>query len=479
MTPTQAITLSELARTVSQAVTEAFGSRSFWVIADLTNHTYKASSNYHFFELVEKEPNSNNLVAKLSGKAWGEASKRIVLFEQTTGQQFKSNIRVLIKVNVQFHAAYGLQCNLADIDASFTLGELAQQRQQTLQRLVTENPGFIEKVADRYVTRNNQLRLNKVIQRIAVIASPISAGLQDFKHTLEHNTHKYRFYADYYFTSVQGDVNAKYLEQQIVDVYHAKRDYDAVVIIRGGGSETDFLIFDNYLVARVVARFPIPVITGIGHQKNETITDLMAHSPTKTPTQAAEFIIAHNNAFEDELLSFQQSVVLRTQQAIAQHFQQLGRLNTNIVNQSRTILNACGNKLAKINQATVNASRVVVNGHYRKLAFLSTRATTRPVIIISRRQQELVNKTNILRYANRRYLASRQQALRYFSAVVTLMSPINLLHKGFAIIKSNGVITVDAGQIKTGSNISVILSGTEITATVISKSPYNGNGTDI
>ncbi|WP_431244478.1 exodeoxyribonuclease VII large subunit [Flavobacterium sp. P21] len=138
---------------------------------------------------------------------------------------------------------------------------------------------------------------------MAVISASNSAGNEDFRHTLRHNDFGYSFQADDYYTVVQGDNNAKLFLNKLIEVYSSGIPYDAIIIIRGGGAQSDFLIFDNYQIGRAVAKFPIPVITGIGHQKNVSIVDLMAHTSTKTPTKAAEFIIAHNRSFEMRSLS--------------------------------------------------------------------------------------------------------------------------------------------------------------------------------
>ena len=334
----QSIRLSELSSMVSRAIEEAFSYTSFWVIADVTNHTYKPQKDYHYFELVEKAEGTNMILAKFSGSAWGTGSQKIAEFEKATGQRFTGGLNVLVKVTVKYQAAYGLQLTLQDIDINFTLGALEQQRQATLLRLVKDNPEHIRLEDGRLKTSNQGLVLNRVIQRIAVISSSTSAGYQDFQHTLENNGWGYRFKVDPYFALIQGDNNAGQLVDKIVEVYRSGVAYDALVIIRGGGAQTDFLIFDHYTIARVIARFPIPVITGIGHQKNETLTDLVAHTATKTPTKAAEFIIAQNRGFEQGLLQLQKNLVIKAQQLLSAENRKLGMIRTTVVNNTRNLI---------------------------------------------------------------------------------------------------------------------------------------------
>lgn len=448
-----AIRLSELTFQLRQAIDGVFGNRTFWVIADVTSHTYKAQSNYHYFELVEKDRASTKILSKIAGRAWGNASVNISNFEHATGQKFKNDINVLVQVSVQYNPAFGLQLNLLDIDTNFTLGLFEQQRKETLERLLRENPDFIQKTGDRFFTRNNGLLLNKVLQHIAVISSATSAGYQDFKHTLENNAFGYCFQIDDYFSLVQGETNAKQFLAKIVEVFQSGKPYDALVIIRGGGAQTDFLIFDNYDLSRAIAKFPIPVITGIGHQKNETIADLMAHTATKTPTKAAELLIAHNRAFEESILGLQKMTLIKTYQLINYH----------------------KDRLAHLHQVTISTTRNLLHEQHRDIMNLSRLVLTNPRIIISNRQKDLGNIMNNIQSYNRIYFANKRGYIGHFQSVVRLMSPQNILNKGFAILKINDRIVSNADDMAAGTELTVRLAATEIKTIVTTKSTINEN----
>lgn len=425
------IRLSELNQKITTAINGAFSNISFWVVADVTSHTFSDQKSYHSFELAEKDPVSNTMLAKIRGKAWGDGSFRIELFERQTGQKFTNNINVLVNVSVEFHPVYGLQVNLNDIDPAFTLGALEQQRQATLEALVANNPGFISKAGDRYLTRNNQLKLNIVIQKIAIISSKTSAGSEDFIHTLLNNPHGYKFTIDNYHTVVQGENNADQVLQKIIEVFRSGKDYDVVVITRGGGAQTDFLIFDNYNIGRAVARFPIPIITGIGHQKNETITDLMAHTQTKTPTKAAEFIIAHNRSYEEGMIDLQRNIVIRTQQ----------------------ILGRTREELSEVRQDTIDTIRTVLFHH----------------------QRSVNNKSDNLKIFVQQYFRNKLSSLEHQLAMIRVMKPDSILKRGFAIVKTGDKIIGNADTIGTNSIIDIILSNTKITATVNQKTKHDGS----
>ena len=410
---------------------KTFSKTGFWVIADVTNHTFRADKNYHNLDLVEKDPVSNTIVAKMQAKAWGKGSASISNFQTLTGQRFTNNINVLVNVSVNFHPVFGLQLNINDIDSNFTLGRLEQERQATLARLVRENPEFIQKIGDSYNTKNKTLPLNRVIQRIAVVSSPTSAGWQDFHHTLKNNPFNYAFTIDDYFTVVQGENNAQQFLSRLIDVFNSTKPYDAVVIIRGGGAQTDFLIFDDYNIGKAVAKFPIPVITGIGHQKNETIADLMAHTATKTPTKVAEFIINHNRSFEDTISKFQQSIIIKAQQQFAASFRSLAQVNNTIVGKSRSIL-------------------------------------------ANHKSSLLTTETSIRIHCNN-YLKNQKNYLANFVSMIKIASPENTLKRGFALIKTNNKITSDPNDLTIGKDVEIILSSQSVTATVTSKKEYDGN----
>jgi len=316
------------------------------------------------------------------------------------------------------------------IDSNFTLGQLEQQRQATLARLVRENPDFIWQIAGGFGTKNKQLSMPGVIQHIAVIASRTSAGWQDFHHTLDNNPFGYAFRIDEYFTVVQGENNSQQFLARLIDVFNSGNNYDAVVIIRGGGAQTDFLIFDDFMIGKAIAKFPIPIITGIGHQKNETIADLMAHTPTKTPTKAAEFIINQNRSFEDSVNRLRQTIVIRAQQQFADNSRALNRVNNTIINKSRTIL--------------------------------------------ARRQEQLTSaKTSLLIHSNN-YCRNQKNYLDHFVSIIKIASPGNTLRRGFAIIRSNNKIVTDPDDLTIGKDIGIVFASKEITATVTAKNDYDG-----
>lgn len=467
------IKLSELTGIIQGTIKNQFSTITYWIVADVTNHSYKADKRYHNFDLVEKDSHSNNIIAKISGKAWGNGSVAISDFEKNTGQKFTNNINILAQVAVEYHPLYGLSVTVIDVDTNFTLGVLEQRRNETLRRLVVQNK-YIEKIGDAYQTRNSRLQLNPVIQRIALLSSENSAGSEDFKHTLKSNNFGYRFFTDTYNTVVQGENNSKIFLNKLIEIYNSEINYDAVVITRGGGAQTDFLIFDDYEIGRAVAKFPIPIITGIGHQKNTSIVDLMAHTQTKTPTKAAEFIIAHNRSFEQDILSFQKTILIKSQQLFLHNFQQLGILNSSVVNNTRDIIAKRKDEIVSVNQVTINSSKSILFKNRKQLVQTTSQILSKPKIILYNRINDIKNTIQNLQTFNTLYLKNKRGYLGHYVSIIKMMSPENILKKGYAIIKVNNEITSNPDDLKIGKDIEILLSDTIIKSTVKQKTKYDG-----
>ena len=446
------IRLSELSQQVGKVIGAAFAGQNFWVLADVSNHSFKSPGNYHYFDLVEKDPSSNSLLARFSARAWGIGSEKILEFEKVTGQRFTGGIHILVNVSVNYHPTFGLQLSLNTVDSNFTLGALAQQRQATLARLVRDNPEHVWLKDGVYSTFNQQLRLPAVIQRIAVITATDSAGWEDFEHSLVNNRYGYHFYLDPYFSAVQGDHNATQLVEALVNIFNRNRLYDAVMIIRGGGAQSDFLIFDNYSLSRAIARFPVPVFTGIGHQKNETISDLMAHTSVKTPTKAAEMIIAHNRIFEENIVGIQRDTVIKVQRLFSER----------------------KNKLVNVNNRITKSTQDILYQMRMSLVKLTSMFSVQPKYLLSRKAHELILNQAIVKNSCKSLLAGQDAALKNQLTMIRLMSPERILRKGFAIVKVGDQIITDPEKISQGGQLSVILADTEIIATVDSKKRYDG-----
>ena len=263
----------------------------YWVQAELSD-VRTNSTGHCYLEFIQKDPRSNNLIAKARGTIWANVYRLLKpYFEESTGQAFVSGIKVLVQVTVSFHELYGYSLTVQDIDPTYTLGDMARRRREILKQLEEEG----------VLTLNKELEMPVLPQRIAVVSSPTAAGYGDFCHQLKNNPRGFFFHTELFPALMQGDRVEESVLSALDAILNRQEDFDAVVIIRGGGATSDLSGFDTYLLAAACAQFPLPIITGIGHERDDTVLDSVAHTRVKTPTAAAEYLINCMDLAADEL----------------------------------------------------------------------------------------------------------------------------------------------------------------------------------
>jgi exodeoxyribonuclease VII large subunit len=263
----------------------------YWVVGELADFR-QAPQGHAYFELVEKQ--GNQVLAKIKANLWQFTYRSVVArFEAQTGSGLKNGMKVLAQVAVNYHPVYGLSVNVKDIDPSYSLGERARIRQETIERLTKEG----------LINLNASLELPRLAQKIAVISSPTAAGYGDFVNQIDHNSSGYKIYHKLFPSLMQGNEAVQNIIQAInlAESLREKLQFQAIIIIRGGGAQLDLDCFDAYSLAAKIAQCQLPVFTGIGHERDETIADLVAHTRLKTPTAVAEFLLSGFREFEENL----------------------------------------------------------------------------------------------------------------------------------------------------------------------------------
>ena len=251
---------------------------SYWVRAEIASLTERG---HCYMELVEKAKN-NSIAAKVRATCWSHVYHLLAAyFANETGQMLSVGMQVLLQVEVSFHAVYGLSVNIVGIDPTFTLGDLARQRQQTIQRL--QEDGVME--------LQRSLEIATLPRRIAVISAADAAGYGDFCHQLESNSGGFHFRTQLYPAVMQGEQSPASIIRALEEIAAKAEEYDVVVIVRGGGATTDLRNFDDYSLAFHCANFPLPIIAGVGHTRDVSVVDMVVHTSVKTPTAAAEWLI--------------------------------------------------------------------------------------------------------------------------------------------------------------------------------------------
>ena len=397
----------------------------YWVQAELSD----VRSNYSghcYLEFVQKDTKSNALVAKARGIIWNNVYQLLKpYFERETGQAFVSGIKVLVKVTVDFHELYGYSLTVVDIDPTYTLGDMVRRRKEILRRLD----------ADGILTMNKELELPELLQRIAVISSPTAAGYGDFCNQLVHNAFGFVFYPKLFPAVMQGDQVEASIISALDRIYDSGVSWDVVVIIRGGGATSDLSGFDTYDLAAHCAQFPVPIITGIGHERDDTVIDLVSHTRVKTPTAAAEFLINHQwqtaEHLEDLAAFFTEAVPDR----IRQEKERLERCVARIPSQVRM----------RLQRESFRQERFAKR--------LEMAWQTRLV-----REQYRLQVEQRLAVAAVRKLEQERHRLELLEQRVQAASPDVLLKRGYSLTLKDGKAVTDVAQLQAGDEVETRLA---------------------
>ncbi|MGI9543524.1 MAG: exodeoxyribonuclease VII large subunit [Cyclobacteriaceae bacterium] len=404
---------------------------SYWVIAEIGEMRVN-QKGHCYLELVEKE--GAYLTAKLRANIWSSTYRNLsAWFVSVTSQKLKAGMKILAQVSVQYHEVYGLSLLVTDLDPNFTLGERARRKQEVIRRLHDE--GVID--------LNKELALPLVPQRVAVISAPTAAGYGDFVDQLANNPAGYSFTYKLFKAVMQGDEAEASIINAFEKVYKRISEYDLVVLLRGGGSQVDLDCFDSYTLARALAQFPLPVVTGIGHERDETIVDLVAHTKTKTPTAAAAFLVSCFQAF-DERLGLLES--------------QLESLLLDQISQEQKDLQLVGQRLR---MATKNITWQVqgkMEELRQKMIFASHKS-------FETEQQKCNEYNRYFKNKSASELQYAEQNLDHLEKAIQLLSPRNILKRGYTLTYFNGKLLKDKTRIGHGD----VLQTKTLTKTIISK----------
>lgn len=378
-----------------------------WVMGELADFR-QAPQGHVYFELVEKQ--GNQVQAKIRANLWQFTYRSVAAkFESVTGTSLKNGMKVLAQVSVTFHPVYGLSLNVKDIDPSFSLGERARIRQETIFKLTQEG----------WIGQNAKLQLPRVIQRIAIISSATAAGYGDFINQVDGNPQGYKLYHQLFPSLMQGNEAVEGLIAALDQVTNQAENLqlDAVVIIRGGGAQLDLDCFDDYRLAVKIAKFPVPIFTGIGHERDETIADLVAHTPLKTPTAVAEFILSSFREFEESLGVLAQRLDWVTRSTFTGEGQKLQGFSLRILGECKSQMLRETAKIENLGRRMQQAGR---NNTKQEKTGLS-------------------QKEELLKKGVQRFFKSQQDRLTQLENSSRQLNPNALLLKGYTRTESNGI----------------------------------------
>jgi exodeoxyribonuclease VII large subunit len=473
----QQLSLFELQRQIKGSLDDTF-SMPVWVKAEISEMTVNRSGHC-YLDLVETEPGTDTVLARCRATIWSYTFRMLKpYFETTTGQTFSEGLKVLLQAKVEYHEVFGISLNIRDIDPVYTLGDLARQRREIIRRL--QEDGVFE--------MNKDLELPLVPQRIAVISSPTAAGLQDFLDQLHNNPHQFVFYTKLFPAVMQGSEAPKSIMNALDLIYEYETYFDAIVIIRGGGAQLDLACFDQYELAFTVAQFPLPVITGIGHDKDDTVVDMVAHTRMKTPTAVAEFLISGALQFSQELNELEKHFAeLITGQLddqkerLNEAADQLNLLVNRLIVSQQNRLNIAGIQLANrtdsflkgqqsdLKQLTIDTKNktnrfVTLQNHLLDQSGSKLNFIFRNQML--KRQSQLHQFRNMVKLLSLETLRAEKKNLNSVQEKLRLVDPQNILKRGFSLTKLNGKIVKTVGQLQKGDLLEIRLSDGTVESTV-------------
>ena len=377
---------------------------SYWVVAEVAEMTRPRQVGSHCYLTLTEPAGAESLgfTAQARATLWGSRYQQLApAFAEATGQELRPGLRLLLRVKVTFHEQYGFSLDVLALDPSYTVGELARQRLATLRQLKEKD----------LLERQQRLALPLAPQRLAVISSPTAAGFQDFVRQLEEAPYDFRL--TLFPALMQGEGAPASIRAALDQLRPRRHEFEVVVLIRGGGSKTDLLAFDEYGLAAAVASFPLPVLTGIGHERDEAVVDVVAHRALKTPTAVAAFLVERLARVEALLLDLFDRVAERSRQHLARHHAQLQRLADHTHEAGRQQLARQRHQLAQRSRQATQAPRLHLRQLGRQLTDYRYTLPQAARQVLRREEQRLRQRSRtVLRRFVRHHQRKREALLR-------------------------------------------------------------------
>lgn len=403
----QSLSLTELNQHVRDII-QINMPETYWLRAE-TSDVRENQNGHCYLEFIEKKPNTHTIVARARGIIWSNVYRLIAdAFLAETGQPFASGLNVLVRVSVQFHELYGYSLTVHDIEPAYTLGEIAKNRQLTLSKL--EKDGLL--------TLNKELALPELANRIAVISSPTAAGYEDFRDQLDKNEQGFIFYTKLFPAIMQGERCEASIISALEKIFEHKQKFDAVAIIRGGGATSDLSCFDSYELAFHCTQFPLPIISGIGHERDVTVLDAIAHTRAKTPTAVAEFLIDHTSITASQLFDLQHRII---------------KESTTTINEEKAHLHLLSKDL-------IHLSRMRIESETNDITFKGGKMKHQIVNFLQSESSHLHETGRNIKHGLATFVQKERHDLSSKAQYIEMVSPQSILKRGYTLTLKNGKI---------------------------------------
>jgi exodeoxyribonuclease VII large subunit len=409
-------TLLEVTRSIKKTLSDRYKD-AYWIRAELNKLNFYKQSGHCFPELVEKQ--EGRVVAQMRSTIWSDDYIRInKKFLSVLNEPLKDGIKILFQATISFESTFGLSLHITDIDPAYTLGDLEREKQETIAKLQKEN----------LFDKNKTLKLQLLPQRIAIISDTTSKGYADFLMIIETNVRGYRFFHMLFPSLLQGEKAIPAMIHQLKRIRSVQKHFDAVAIIRGGGDDIGLSFLNSYLLSKEIAGFPIPVLTGIGHSTNETVSEMISFHNAITPTKLAEYFIQLFNNFHDPVERARELIIDKSRRLISEHTKQFKSETKLFQSVTRNMLQQNKNNLKTQVQSLLQQSIFRFRNEKQKQLQLYQKISSGTLSFLKIKNNDLENvKKNIHN-----------------------MSPENVLKRGYSITLLNGKSVKNSGDVKTG-----------------------------
>lgn len=437
----QVLTLSQLTAGIAKVFEQSFPA-AFWIKAEIAKLNHYPGSGHCYPSLVEKE--KGVIKAEIRSTIWANDFLRInQRFIQVTKEPLKEGIQILFRAMVKYHPVYGLSLQIGDIDPSYTLGEMAREKMETIMKL--KNEGLFE--------RNRQLVMPLLPKRIAIISVKTSKGFSDFINILENNPWGYAFSCFLFPALLQGDKAVESIVGQLKKISRFAEYFDAVAIIRGGGGDVGLNCYDNYMLAKEVAMCPLPVLTGIGHSTNETVVEMIAGFNKITPTDVAYYLIQVFHNFSARLEDSRTKIINFSREILEVEKRGWGELTKRLFAEAENHVKMEKNLLGQVSTRAITASRTMLAEHGHYLSLAGSRLRFRPSAFIKEKKTGLKNRADWFAMHVSQFLARQGTSINRLGEQVSLLDPVQVLKRGYSITYINDKPLTDSHDVNPGDII--------------------------
>ncbi len=456
MSQPKVFTLRQVVSSIRKTIEERYQSE-YWVKAEM-HKLGKTPSGHCYPELVQKE--EGKIVAEIRGTIWRHHFESInKRFMSVVKEPLKEDTTLLMKVKVQFHEVYGLSLQITDIDPNYSLGELQRERAETLRKLQKE--GLID--------TNQKLDFPLLPKRIAVISAASSKGLSDFMKVIDENEWGYRFITHLFPAYLQGDQAEHSIIHQLNRISKVQEHFDIVVIVRGGGGEVGMSCYNTYNLCKAIAKFPLPILTGIGHSTNLTVAEMISYRNAITPTELGDFLIQAFHNFSVPLKDAVKSIRLHVMQQLEVAHLQLNTHSKNFGHVVRQALDRERQQLRLEEKELIHVSKRSTQRNSENIQRLRRQISSSSQLLLKGHENVLISQKNRLSNGSIQFIKDARNSMEKIEQLVKLMDPIHVLQRGYSITTKDGKTLSESNSVNEGDTITTRTANFILTSKVLKK----------